>query len=66
MKPLAFTFDGMGINNANDPYKQRLATFTQRGHEMNIGPLLSAAPRWGLHEATAEYWRRKNNGGAKS
>lgn len=48
-----FTFDGKGINDANDQYRQRLATLTDAGHEAKIGPLLAAAPEMLTHLQTS-------------
>lgn len=31
--PLSLSFDGMGLNDANDEYKSRVATFTERYRE---------------------------------
>ena len=41
--PETMTFDGVGING-NDVYRSRLATLTEEGTRLNIGPLLAAAP----------------------
>jgi hypothetical protein len=38
-----FTFDGFGVNGC-DEYKSRLATLTETGHQLKVGPLLAAAP----------------------
>ena len=47
MSNLNISFDGFGLNNANDPYKTRLLTFTQSVSEKDradIARLLIAAP----------------------
>lgn len=43
---MRFTFDGCGINDAEHPYAQRLATLTDAGQNnpAKIGDLLAAAP----------------------
>ena len=43
-KHLSFTFDGKGINNANDPYRERLATLSPQGQALEIGNLIASAP----------------------
>lgn len=40
---MKLSFDGKGINGG-DEYMSRIATFTEHGHSLNIGPLLAAAP----------------------
>jgi hypothetical protein len=37
------SFDGHGINGG-DEYKSRIATFTDHGKKLNLGPLFEAAP----------------------
>lgn len=51
---LRLTFDGFGINGG-DEYMSRIATFTEHGHSLKIGPLLAAAPE--LLEACGELVR---------
>jgi hypothetical protein len=40
----AYSFDGNGLNDANDPYCGRVATFTNKALAMKHGCLLAAAP----------------------
>jgi hypothetical protein len=40
----AYSFDGNGLNDANDPYYGRVATFTNKTLAMEHGCLLAAAP----------------------
>ena len=47
-----FTFDGHGINDANDEYKPRVATLNTPYKNVEIGILLAAAPE--LLEALRE------------
>jgi len=40
----AYSFDGHGLNDATDPYRSRIATFTNKADAMKHGCLLAAAP----------------------
>ncbi len=39
-----YSFDGHGLNDKNDPYLSRVATFTNKALAMQHGCLLAAAP----------------------
>ena len=41
---MKFTFDGHGVNDANDEYKSRVATLTEPYKNAEVGNLLAAAP----------------------
>lgn len=53
-----FTFDGVGVNDANDEYKRRVATLAADYMKPEIGNLLAAAPEL-LHALELVAWEKE-------